>query len=88
MNGRNVKVDHCCFLILKFKKLLRDVRICQVVEFPGDLIGFHGQTLAHDPRGRGTHQAGSGEVLADIRVQPRGCAYTTACASAMSVLKA
>ena len=23
----------------KFKKLFRDVRICQVVEFPGDLIG-------------------------------------------------
>jgi anhydro-N-acetylmuramic acid kinase len=29
-----------------------------------DLVGFHGQTLAHDPSGRGTHQAGSGEVLA------------------------
>jgi anhydro-N-acetylmuramic acid kinase len=27
------------------------------------VIGFHGQTLAHDPRGRGTHQAGSGAVL-------------------------
>lgn len=31
---------------------------------PVDLVGFHGQTLAHDPGGRGTHQAGSGEVLA------------------------
>ena len=31
-----------------------------------DLIGFHGQTLAHEPRGRGTHQAGSGEVLAQV----------------------
>ena len=30
-----------------------------------DLVGFHGQTLAHDPRGRGTHQAGSGAVLAE-----------------------
>lgn len=29
-----------------------------------DLIGFHGQTLAHDPRGRGTHQAGNGAFLA------------------------
>jgi len=29
-----------------------------------DLIGFHGQTLAHDPKGRGTHQMGDGEVLA------------------------
>lgn len=28
------------------------------------LAGFHGQTLAHDPRGRGTHQAGCGRVLA------------------------
>lgn len=30
-----------------------------------DLIGFHGQTLAHDPRGRGTHQAGDGAALAE-----------------------
>lgn len=29
------------------------------------LIGFHGQTFAHDPRGRGTHQAGSGAILAE-----------------------
>ncbi|ARE39674.1 Anhydro-N-acetylmuramic acid kinase [Rhodovulum sp. P5] len=28
------------------------------------LAGFHGQTLAHDPRGRGTHQVGDGRVLA------------------------
>jgi anhydro-N-acetylmuramic acid kinase len=33
--------------------------------FPdAQLIGYHGQTLAHDPRGRGTHQAGSGVELA------------------------
>ncbi len=32
---------------------------------PVDLVGFHGQTLAHDPGGRGTHQAGSGQVLAE-----------------------
>lgn len=31
---------------------------------PVDLVGFHGQTLTHDPGGRGTHQAGSGQVLA------------------------
>ena len=30
-----------------------------------DLVGFHGQTLAHDPGGRGTHQAGNGAVLAE-----------------------
>ncbi len=29
------------------------------------LAGFHGQTLAHDPGGRGTHQAGDGQALAD-----------------------
>lgn len=28
------------------------------------LMGFHGQTLAHEPGGRGTHQTGSGQVLA------------------------
>ena len=34
-------------------------------DFPeAGLIGFHGQTLAHDPGGRGTHQAGDGAALA------------------------
>ncbi|WP_306150779.1 anhydro-N-acetylmuramic acid kinase [Roseovarius sp. MMSF_3281] len=28
------------------------------------LVGFHGQTLAHEPRGRGTHQLGDGDSLA------------------------
>ena len=35
-----------------------------------DLIGFHGQTLAHDPSGRGTHQAGNGALLADLLAVP------------------
>ncbi|NRB02958.1 MAG: anhydro-N-acetylmuramic acid kinase [Rhodobacteraceae bacterium] len=30
-----------------------------------DLVGFHGQTLAHDPRGRGTLQVGDGAALAE-----------------------
>ena len=30
-----------------------------------ELIGFHGQTLAHDPGGRGTHQLGDGAALAE-----------------------
>ena len=30
-----------------------------------DLVGFHGQTLAHEPRGRGTFQAGNGADLAE-----------------------
>ncbi|MFX0541285.1 anhydro-N-acetylmuramic acid kinase [Roseovarius sp. S4756] len=29
------------------------------------LVGFHGQTLAHEPGGRGTHQLGDGAALAD-----------------------
>ena len=37
---------------------------------PGATVAFHGQTLAHDPRGRGTHQAGSGARLADRLGRP------------------
>lgn len=34
-------------------------------DFAGtEVVGFHGQTLAHDPGGRGTHQAGDGAALA------------------------
>ena len=29
-----------------------------------ELVGFHGQTLAHEPGGRGTHQAGDGAIVA------------------------
>ncbi len=29
-----------------------------------ELIGFHGQTLAHDPQNRRTHQVGDGQILA------------------------
>jgi anhydro-N-acetylmuramic acid kinase len=35
-----------------------------------ELVGFHGQTLAHDPSGRRTHQAGSGAVLALVSGLP------------------
>ncbi len=40
--------------------------------FPDDVdfIAFHGQTLAHEPRGRGTHQAGDGERLAATLGRP------------------
>jgi anhydro-N-acetylmuramic acid kinase len=34
------------------------------------LVGFHGQTLAHDPSNRGTHQAGDGAVLAEVLNKP------------------
>ncbi len=29
-----------------------------------EVLGFHGQTLAHDPQGRGTHQCGDGTLVA------------------------
>ena len=35
-----------------------------------DLIGFHGQTVAHDPRGRGTLQIGDGGLLAAALEKP------------------
>ena len=35
-----------------------------------EVVGFHGQTLAHEPRGRGTHQAGDGAVLAEVLGRP------------------
>jgi anhydro-N-acetylmuramic acid kinase len=31
-----------------------------------EVLGFHGQTLAHDPAERGTHQCGNGALLADL----------------------
>lgn len=39
-------------------------------DIDGALVGFHGQTLAHDPRGRGTHQLGDGQVLANRLGRP------------------
>ncbi len=47
-----------------------DVIQCAHLELLSDLpeaeiVGFHGQTLAHDPRGRGTHQLGDGAALAE-----------------------
>ena len=35
-----------------------------------ELVGFHGQTLAHDPGGRGTHQLGDGAALAERLGRP------------------
>ncbi|MFT4961978.1 MAG: anhydro-N-acetylmuramic acid kinase [Paracoccaceae bacterium] len=35
-----------------------------------DLVGFHGQTLAHEPHGRGTLQVGNGAALAEALQTP------------------
>ena len=45
------------------------IRLLRQFDRP-DLIGFHGQTLAHDPGGRGTHQAGDGSTLASALLCP------------------
>lgn len=46
-------------------RLSEDAHAALARDFPeAELIGYHGQTFAHDPRGRGTHQAGSGARLA------------------------
>ncbi len=44
-----------------------------------EIVGFHGQTLAHDPRGRGeTHQAGDGDRLARALGLPVAWDFRTA----------
>ncbi|WP_377505824.1 anhydro-N-acetylmuramic acid kinase [Octadecabacter sp. R77987] len=46
--------------------LIEDTHVTAMAGFEGvDLAGFHGQTLAHDPGGRGTHQAGDGQRIAN-----------------------
>lgn len=35
-----------------------------------EITGFHGQTLAHEPRGRGTLQVGDGAALAEVASGP------------------
>jgi anhydro-N-acetylmuramic acid kinase len=45
--------------------LVRDAHAAAVAGFEGvELVGFHGQMLAHEPAGRGTHQIGRGDMLA------------------------
>lgn len=51
--------------VAEIEALVRAAHARAIAGFDGlDLIGFHGQTLAHAPRGRGTHQAGRGDLLA------------------------
>ena len=45
-------------IIKAHEEILEEFQECE-------LVGFHGQTLAHDPKNRRTHQAGSGQQLAD-----------------------
>ncbi|WP_085308961.1 anhydro-N-acetylmuramic acid kinase [Planktotalea arctica] len=45
-------------------KIVQRAHLEALTGFTPELIGFHGQTLAHEPRGRGTHQLGDGDALA------------------------
>ncbi|MFB2594212.1 anhydro-N-acetylmuramic acid kinase [Paracoccus sp. p4-l81] len=52
-------------------RVVEDAHLALLADFPeAALIGFHGQTLAHDPGGRGTHQAGDGARLARALNRP------------------
>lgn len=53
--------------VAKAAEVVENAHAEVLARFSGaDVIGFHGQTLAHDPSGRGTHQAGNGAVLAQV----------------------
>lgn len=46
-------------------RVIEDTHADLLAQFPDvDLVGMHGQTLAHDPKGRGTLQVGDGAALA------------------------
>ncbi|MEM6308118.1 MAG: anhydro-N-acetylmuramic acid kinase, partial [Pseudomonadota bacterium] len=52
-------------------KIIEDVHIEALKAVgPCDIIGFHGQTLAHDPGQASTHQAGDGARLAQMLGRP------------------
>ncbi len=56
-------------------RIVEDAHAALLADMPGELVGFHGQTLAHDPpaggrAGRGTHQAGDGGRLASALGRP------------------
>ena len=47
------------------KEIVQNAHLEVIEQFPSvDLIGFHGQTLAHDPLKGRTHQLGDGQALA------------------------
>ena len=59
-------------------RTVEDAHAALCADLPGALVGFHGQTLAHDPAGRGTHQAGDGAALAARLGRPVAWDFRTA----------
>ena len=51
--------------VAEVEEIVEEAHILGLDDFmPGTTVGFHGQTLAHDPDAGRTHQAGNGERLA------------------------
>jgi anhydro-N-acetylmuramic acid kinase len=60
-------------------QIVEDAHIAVMAPFADiHLAGFHGQTLAHDPAGRGTHQCGDGARLAAALGYPVAWDFRTA----------
>ncbi|WP_095589175.1 anhydro-N-acetylmuramic acid kinase [Actibacterium ureilyticum] len=52
-------------------RVVEDVHAALLSEFPAaQLVGFHGQTLFHDPDNGLTFQAGDGQILAEVLDRP------------------
>ncbi len=61
------------------QSVVEDAHVALMSGFDGiALAGFHGQTLAHDPGGRGTHQCGDGGRLAEQLGVPVAWDFRTA----------
>ncbi len=60
-------------------QVVTDAHAALLSEFAApDVIGFHGQTVAHEPRGRGTLQIGDGAALARALAAPVAWDFRTA----------
>ena len=56
--------------LLEVCEIVHQAHIEAIKPLKAELIGFHGQTLAHEPKGRGTHQLGDGAALAEALARP------------------
>lgn len=57
--------------VIRAAEVVEAAHVMVLRDFPeAELVGFHGQTLAHDPAGRGSHQTGDGARLARALGRP------------------
>ncbi|QYX55579.1 anhydro-N-acetylmuramic acid kinase [Roseovarius sp. SCSIO 43702] len=52
------------------ERVVMDAHEEALLPLDAEIVGFHGQTLAHEPEGRGTHQLGDGAMLAERLGRP------------------